>query len=86
MNPLSLAPGIDNAGPPQISEMTRDFGLALSEDFNEIADANLPAIHQVQKPQPRAIRERREQEGQIVGFWGTIHAPMIYALTNMSSR
>lgn len=65
--------------------MPRNLGLALAKDFDEIADTNLPAVHQVEKPHAGPVGESSEQQGQIVRFQGTVHNFVIYVLTNMSS-
>ena len=86
VHPFALAPRRHHARPPQIRKMPGDLRLALSQDLNEVADADLPSVHQVQQPQPGAIGERREKQGKVVYFRGTIHNFIIYALTNMSRR
>jgi hypothetical protein len=58
----------------------------LPQDFDEITNANLPPIHQVQQPQACPIRKGRKQDGDSVSFLGLIHALIIYALTDMSRK
>ena len=83
MHPLPLTPRSDNAGAAKIRQMPGDLGLALSQDLDEVTDANLPPIHQVQKAQPRAVGKSREQKSQIGVFAGTFHFSIIYALTDV---
>ena len=61
MNPLPFPPRSHQARPAQEGQMPGDFRLADSEDFDQITDANLPPIHQVEQPEPRAIGEKPEQ-------------------------
>lgn len=84
VDPLSFASRGNNAGTSQVCQVTRNFGLALPENLDKVANAHLSSIHQVQQPEPGAIRERSEEKSQIVGFRRAIHILMIYALTDMS--
>lgn len=63
--------------------MPRNLGLPLLEDFNEVADADLPSGHQVEEPQPGRVSERREEPRQVEGFGTPGHAAIICALTNI---
>ena len=85
MHPFAFAARGYHACPSQICKVTGNLGLALPQDLNEIADAEFAPIYKVQQSQPRAIRERREEQGEVAGFRGTIHSSIIYALTDMSS-
>ena len=86
MHPFSFAPGSHNTCTSQISQMSRNFGLALPQYLHEIADAHFLAAQQVQKPQAGAIGERRKQKCQIIGFRRLIHNFIICALTDTSRR
>ena len=68
MHPLALAASSDDTGAAQISEMAGDLGLALAEDFDKVADADLALVHQVQQSQTSGIRESGEELGQVVGL------------------
>ena len=46
--------------------MPGDLGLALSQNFNQIADAHLTTANQIQQTQPRAVGKGRKQGTQIV--------------------
>ena len=83
MHPLALATSRDDAGVPQIGQMPGDLWLALSQDFDKVADANLAAGHQVQKAQPGVVGQCREKAGQVERFGATIHIFIVYGLTNM---
>ena len=85
VHPFTVAPGDNNARAPQIREMARNLGLALVQNLDEIADTHLSSVHQVQEPEPGAVRERGKQQRQVVAFRGTVHISIIYALTDMSS-
>lgn len=61
VHPFALAPRSYHTRPTEISEVPRDLRLALPENFDEIADADLATVHQIQQTKPRAIRKRREQ-------------------------
>ena len=86
VHPLPLTPCGDHFGTSQIGQVARNLRLTLAENLDKITNAHLPAIHQVQQPEPSAIGQRSEQESQIVSLWGAVHISMIYALTDMSSR
>lgn len=84
VHPLSLASRCNDAGTSQICQVTRNLGLALPENLDEVADAHLSAIHEVQQPEPGAVRQRSEQERQIASLGRAFHITIIYALTDMS--
>lgn len=60
VHPLSVAPRGNNTGTSQIRQVTRNLRLVLSQNLDKVANAHLPAIHQVQQPEPGAIRKRSE--------------------------
>src|SRR5208337_2168149 len=86
VHPFALAARRYHTRPAQICKVSRNLGLALPEDLDEIADAHFPSVHEVQQSQASAIAERRKQHGKVVGFAGRVHATIVYALTNMSNR
>jgi hypothetical protein len=61
VHPFAFTPRSHNARTTQICQMARDLGLALREDLNEVTDADLPAIHEVQQAQTSAVGESRKQ-------------------------
>jgi hypothetical protein len=65
MRPFAVAPGFDEAGFAQISEVPGNFGLVRFEDFLQIADANFPALHKAQEAQTGFIREGRMEQGKV---------------------
>ena len=82
VHPLSFTTGGDNAGTAKVGEVARDLRLALLEDLHEVADADLAAVHQVEKAQPGAVSKCSEERGEIEsGRSG--HETIIYALTDM---
>jgi hypothetical protein len=83
VHPLSLAPRRNNAHVSQVSQMAGYFGLALAQDFDKVADADLMADHQVQKAQTGCIGQRRAEASQTDGFESTIHMLIVYGLTNI---
>src|SRR5579862_7087055 len=84
MHPFALASRRHNSRPSEISKVPRNLGLALSEYLNEVADANLPSVHEVQQPQTGAICQRGEQQSHVVILRRNTHSSIIYALTDMS--
>ncbi len=66
--------------------MPGDLGLALAEDLDEVADAHLPSIHEVQQPQTGAIGERRKEKCEVCVFGERLHDSIIYALTNVNGE
>src|ERR1700733_2536542 len=65
MGPFAITPGLDEAGFAQISQVAGNFGLVRLEDFLQITDANLPALHEAQETQTGFIRECRIEQGQV---------------------
>ncbi len=65
--------------------MAGDLGLALAQNFDQIANANLSTGDQVEEAQTRSIGQGRKQGDEIGGLGPGTHGSMIYALTDMSS-
>lgn len=86
VHPLALAARDHDAGAAQVSEVAGDFGLALPEYLDEIADADFPSLHEVEQPQAGAVGEGGKEQSQVVSHWGASHISMIYGLTDMSSE
>ena len=85
VHPFALTTGRDDSRATQIGQMAGDFGLALGEDLNEVAHADFPAVHQVQKPETGAVGQGSKQQGEAVVLRGQAHTFIIYGLTDMSS-
>ena len=83
MHPLALAARGDDACVAQVSEVARDFRLALVENLDKITDADLAADHQVQQAQSGGVGQRREEAGQADRWGAAAHEFIIYVLTNM---
>lgn len=66
VHPFPFTPSGNDACTTQISEMPGNLGLALPENLDEVADADLSAIHEVQQPKPGAVRQRSKQQRQVV--------------------
>ena len=64
MHPLALAPGAGDSRLTQIGQMPGDFWLAHLQDFDEVANANLPIRNQVQQPQARGVRQCPKEKMQ----------------------
>jgi hypothetical protein len=60
VHPFAFASRSYDAHASKVREMPRNLGLALPENLDEVADAHFPSVHEVQKPQTSAIRERRK--------------------------
>lgn len=86
MHPLPFSARGDDSGPAQVGEVPRDLGLALTEDLDEVADADFAAIHEVEQAQTRAIGEGGEERSQIGKGDGPGHKIIIYALTYMNTK
>jgi len=55
VHPLSFSPSCHDTCLTQVCQMPGDLGLALSQNFNQIADAHLTTANQIQQTQPRAV-------------------------------
>src|SRR5579859_1950654 len=86
MHPFALTARCDDSHAAQIRKMPGNLGLALAEYLDEVADTDFPSIHEVEEPQAGAVGERGKEQGEIVGFRGTLHGPIICALTYMYSN
>jgi hypothetical protein len=83
VHPLPFPSSRDNAGAAQVGQVAGDFWLTLLEDLDEVTDADLAAVHQVEQAQAGAVRQRGKERGQIGDWRGTSHEQIIYALTDM---
>lgn len=86
MHPLSFAARSDDAGPAEVGQVAGDLGLALLEDFDEIANADLSAMHQVEQAKPGGVGQRGEKADEIEGFGLASHQFIIYGLTDICRR
>ena len=86
MHPLAFTAGSNDAGLAQRSEVALYFGLALAENLDQIADADLAAYHQVEQAQASEVGQRREETVQADRFGAAAHEIIIYVLTDMSSE
>jgi hypothetical protein len=68
VHPLPFPAGGDDAGFAEICEVAGDLGLALAEDFDEVADAELATGDEVEQAQAGGIGESGEEGDQTVGL------------------
>ena len=69
VHPFALAPGRDQAVPPEIGEMPGDRWLRHVEDRHEMADADLAAGEEIKNPEPGGVREAEEKGSQCKDLW-----------------
>lgn len=55
VHPFAIATGADDASPPEVGQVARNLGLAPAEDFDEVADADLATVHQVEEPETGGV-------------------------------
>jgi arsenite methyltransferase len=82
VHPPPFPARIDDAGLAEVREVAGDLGLALLEDFNEIADADLAPIHEVEQAQAGRVSQCGEELGEVTGVGEAAHAHNIYVLTD----
>lgn len=81
MHPLAVPASGDDAGAPQIGEMAGDLRLRTTQDFDEVADADLLISHEVQDPETGLVPQGLEEAFQIeLTFLSHDH---IFALTDV---
>lgn len=59
--PRSALPNFDEAGTPQVREVSRCGGLRDFQHPHQIAHTHLAVVQEMEDPQPRAVRERPKQ-------------------------
>ena len=59
--PRSALSDFDEAGTPQVREMSRRGGLRDLEHAHQVAHTHLTILQEMENPQPRAVRERPKQ-------------------------
>jgi hypothetical protein len=77
VHPLAFPPRTHDARFLEVGEMARDFGLALPEDFHEIAYADFATVHEVEKAQASGVGEGCKEQGQTGGCGNGSHGPNI---------
>jgi hypothetical protein len=73
VHPFAFSACVDDAGVAKIGEVSRYFGLALFENFYEVADAHFAAIHQIEQTKAGRVGEGGEEANQIRRFGGAAH-------------
>jgi len=68
VHPFAFAAGGDDAGLAQEGKVPGDFGLALAQDCDQVADADLATGDEVEQAEPRGVSKRGEHAGQIGGI------------------
>lgn len=76
VHPFSFAAGGDYSSFTQVGEVAGDLGLAFVQDLDEIADADLAAIHKVEQSQAGGVGEGGEDLNEIDGLQGASHTPI----------
>jgi len=61
VHPLAFASGRDDSRTAKVGQVPGNLWLSLTENLNEVADANLLVPHQVQKTKPSAISQCLEE-------------------------
>lgn len=64
VHPLSLTASTDNSSSAEVGKVAGDFGLALAQDLDKVADTDLASGQQVEKAQACGICQGREELGQ----------------------
>ena len=77
VHPFTLAPGIDDSGLSQVSEVPRDFRLRCLQDFHEEADAHFVVSHEIQQAEASSIREGAKQQFEIKAFFRVAHGQIL---------
>ena len=57
VHPLAFSPNGDDASLPQIRQMPGDFRLWATQDFHEVANANLLISHEVEEPEAGIVSQ-----------------------------
>jgi len=65
--------------------MPRDFRLTDLEDVHKIADTDFPVGDEIKQAKPGAIGQDTKEKIEGERFFFPGHAPIIYALTDMSN-
>lgn len=67
VHPLTLSPRLNNARPPKIRKVPRDFRLPLLKYLHEKADAYLPISHEVEQAEASGVSEGLKEEFDVKG-------------------
>ena len=86
MHPLPFPACGDDPSTAEVGEVPGNLRLALAENLDEVADADLAAVHQVEEAQARAVGQRGEERGEIRIRGGVWHGLIIYGLTDMIEK
>ena len=67
MHPLAITSSLNNPCPAEIGQVPGNLGLPLPQNLDEVADANLPFSHQVEKAESSVVAEGLKEEFDIKG-------------------
>jgi hypothetical protein len=73
VHPLAFAACVDDAGVAEVGEVPGYLGLALLEDFDEVADADFAAVHEIEQAEAGWVGESGEEANQVERFRGAAH-------------
>jgi len=62
VHPAALAPRRDDTCPAQVGQVARDFWLAYSQNFYEVANANFLVGNEIEQAQARAVGQGAEEK------------------------
>lgn len=65
MHPFAFAPGCGHSRTPQICEVPGNLGLRYIQNLNQVAHADLPAMHEIKQAKAGSVGERPEQTFQM---------------------
>ena len=65
MHPLAIPASGDNAGAAKICQMAGDLRLRITQDLDEVADADLLISHQIKDSEPGLIAQSLEEALQV---------------------
>ena len=74
MHPLALASRLYYPGAAKVGEVPRDLRLPLLQYLDEVADADLAPVHEIQKSQAGWVGERGKQLYKIERLHNSGHA------------
>ena len=67
MHPFAIAPSLNYSGAAEIRQVPGYLRLPLTQDLNEVTDANLLLSHQVEQAKSSVVAEGLKEELDIKG-------------------
>src|SRR5438128_804969 len=74
MDPFAVAPRFHQAGPAEMSQVSRDFWLDHPQGIGQFANASVAAREQIEQAQPGRISQRLKQKCRLTVFPGWFHS------------